>query len=111
MNRDCGELCMQEVNGIRMHYRHAGDGPLVVLLHGWPQTSHMWRLIVAPLAERYTVLAPDLRGYGRSDAPSSGYDKRAMASDVRALVGAYADGPVALCRPRSWSAGGPPLRA
>jgi pimeloyl-ACP methyl ester carboxylesterase len=75
-----------EVGGIRLHYLRAGEGPAVVLLHGWPQTSHMWRGVMPALAERHTLIAPDLRGYGRSDAPPSGYDKRTTAGDVRALV-------------------------
>jgi pimeloyl-ACP methyl ester carboxylesterase len=74
------------VNGIRLHYVIAGQGPPVVLLHGWPQTWYQWRKIIPPLARRYTVVAPDLRGYGESDKPASGYDKRTMAADVHALV-------------------------
>ena len=73
-------------NGIRLHYLAAGDGPLIVLLHGWPQTSHCWRHILPVLAETHTVLAPDLRGYGLSDKPTSGYDKRTMAADIAGLV-------------------------
>ena len=74
------------VNSIRMHYLRAGDGSPVVLLHGWPQTSYMWRKLIPALAARYTVIAPDLRGYGLTDKPPSGYDKRTMAADVRALA-------------------------
>jgi haloacetate dehalogenase len=74
------------VNGIRMHYARGGDGPPLVLLHGWPQTSHSWRFLAGPLAETYTVIAPDLRGYGHSDKPLDGYDKRTMARDVAELV-------------------------
>lgn len=74
-----------QVGGLRMHYVTAGVGPPVVLLHGWPQTSHCWRKIIGPLAERFTVVAPDLRGYGLTDKPASGYDKRTMAEDVRGL--------------------------
>lgn len=74
------------VNGIRMHYLLAGEGPLVVLVHGWPQTSHCWRLIMPTLAQTHTVLAPDLRGYGRTDKPTTGYDKRTMAADLAALI-------------------------
>jgi haloacetate dehalogenase len=74
------------VNGIKLHYQRAGEGPLVVLLHGWPQTSHCWRHIVPALAATHTVVAPDLRGYGRTDKPVGGYDKRTMAADVSALV-------------------------
>jgi haloacetate dehalogenase len=77
---------MATVNGIRLHYVKEGEGPPVVLLHGWPQTWFCWRKLLAPLAERFTVVAPDLRGYGLSDKPPRGYDKRTMAGDVRALV-------------------------
>lgn len=77
---------MATVNGIRMHYRAAGDGPPLFLLHGWPQTSHCWHKVVGPLAETHTVIAPDLRGYGRTDKPAGGYDKRTMAADVAALA-------------------------
>jgi haloacetate dehalogenase len=58
----------------------------VVLLHGWPQTWYCWRKLIAPLAGGHTVVAPDLRGYGLSDKPPAGYDKRTMATDVRALA-------------------------
>jgi haloacetate dehalogenase len=74
------------VNGIRMHYVAAGDGPLLMLLHGWPETWYCYRKLIPPLAERFTVVAPDLRGYGLTDKPVSGYDKVTMASDVRALA-------------------------
>lgn len=74
------------VNGIRVHYRRAGSGPLVILLHGWPQTSLCWRAVLEPLAADYTVVAPDLRGYGLSDKPPTGYDKRQMAADMAELV-------------------------
>jgi len=69
-----------------MHYQRAGEGPPVVLLHGWPQTSHCWHRIVEPLARDHTVITPDLRGYGRTDKPRDGYDKRTMATDVSELV-------------------------
>ena len=74
------------VNGFRMHYLLAGSGYPLVLLHGWPQSSYEWRKIIPALAERYTVIAPDLRGLGDSEKPMSGYDKRTLASDVQALV-------------------------
>ena len=76
---------MATVNGIRVHYVQEGEGPPVVLLHGWPQTWYCWRRLLPPLAERFTVIAPDLRGYGLSDKPPGGYDKRTMAGDVRAF--------------------------
>ncbi|OZM70400.1 alpha/beta hydrolase [Amycolatopsis antarctica] len=68
-----------------MHYRRQGDGPLL-LLHGWPQTSHCWHRIAGELARTHTVVAPDLRGYGRTDKPVTGYDKRTMAADLAELV-------------------------
>ncbi|MCF1592277.1 alpha/beta fold hydrolase [Streptomyces muensis] len=75
-----------QVNGIRLHYTRAGSGPLLVLLHGWPQTSLCWRPVLGELATTHTVIAPDLRGYGLSDKPVTGYDKRQMASDIAELV-------------------------
>jgi pimeloyl-ACP methyl ester carboxylesterase len=75
-----------EVNGIRMHYLQAGKGEPVVLLHGFGQTSHMWRPLIKALASNHTVIAPDLRGYGSSAAPAEGYTKAALARDVHALV-------------------------
>ena len=53
-----------EVNGIRLHYLIAGDGAPVFLLHGYAQTSHMWRPLIAELGRTRTVIAPDLRGFG-----------------------------------------------
>ncbi len=81
---------------VRIHYRRAGAGPPLVLLHGYPQTGHMWRKVMPALAERFTVVAPDLRGYGDSDRPPSGYDKRTMASDIADLIRALGLGPVVL---------------
>ncbi|AQZ62826.1 HMP-PP hydrolase (pyridoxal phosphatase) Cof, detected in genetic screen for thiamin metabolic genes (PMID:15292217) [[Actinomadura] parvosata subsp. kistnae] len=74
------------VGGIRLHYTRAGSGPLLVLLHGWPQTGLCWEPVLAPLAAGHTVVAPDLRGYGLSDKPATGYDKRRMAADIAELV-------------------------
>jgi haloacetate dehalogenase len=74
------------IGDLRMHYLRAGQGPLLLLLHGWPQTSYCWRHLIGPLSSGYTVVAPDLRGYGRSDKPAGGYDKRTMAEDVRGLM-------------------------
>ena len=65
-----------EVNGIRMHYLQAGSGEPVVLLHGFGETSHMWRPLIKALTKNHTVIAPDLRGYGSSAAPAEGYTKR-----------------------------------
>ena len=74
------------VNGVRLHYLIAGKGEPVLLLHGYAQNSHMWRPLIAELAESHTVVAPDLRGFGQSAKPQSGYDKKTMAQDVHALA-------------------------
>lgn len=81
--------CVSEVaviDGMRMHYQRTGAGPPLMLLHGWPQTSHCWRHLLPQLASSYTVVAPDLRGYGLTDKPLGGYDKRTMAEDLRRLA-------------------------
>jgi haloacetate dehalogenase len=69
-----------------MHYVIAGSGAPLVLLHGWPQSWYEWRKVIPALAERFTVVAPDLRGLGDSGKPLIGYDKRTLATDVRELV-------------------------
>jgi pimeloyl-ACP methyl ester carboxylesterase len=74
------------VNGVRLHYVTTGQGDPVVLLHGWPQTWFEWRRIIPALAERYTVIAPDMRGLGDSSKPTTGYDKRTVADDIYKLV-------------------------
>ncbi|CAB4929123.1 unannotated protein [freshwater metagenome] len=76
----------RSVNGMTMHYVRAGEGPPLVLLHGWGSTWFMWRKLIGPLSEHYTVIAPDLRGIGDSSKPAGGYDKTTIATDVRALV-------------------------
>jgi len=73
--------------GIQFHYAEAGSGEDVVLcLHGWPQHWWEWRHLMPALADRYRVIALDLRGYGWSDAPPSGYEKENMADDVLAVL-------------------------
>ncbi|WP_131742570.1 alpha/beta fold hydrolase [Actinomadura roseirufa] len=67
----------------------AGRGDPVVLLHGFPQTHLMWRHVAADLAADHTVIILDLRGYGDSDKPAGGYDKRVMAADVVAVARAF----------------------
>lgn len=76
-----------EVNGTKLHYLVAGRGEPVLLLHGYAQTSHMWRPLIVELARTHTVIAPDLRGFGQSAKPDSGYDKKSLAQDVQALMG------------------------
>jgi pimeloyl-ACP methyl ester carboxylesterase len=75
-----------KVNGIRLHYLAAGEGEPVILLHGYAQNSHMWRPLIAELAKTRTVIAPDLRGFGKSAKPVGGYDKKSMAQDIHALA-------------------------
>ena len=74
------------VNETRLHYLAAGNGDPVVLLHGYAQTSHMWRPLIPELASNHTVIAPDLRGAGQSAKPSAGYTKAEMAQDIHALT-------------------------
>ena len=93
-------------DGATLFVRHGGkrDGPGLVLLHGYPQTSAMWHRVAPLLTDQYHVICPDLRGYGRSDKPPSDmrhapYSKRAMAADIitvmanlgheRFLIGAH----------------------
>ena len=75
-----------DVNGTRIHYLAAGTGEPIILLHGYAQTSHMWRSLMAQLARTNTVIAPDLRGFGQSAKPNDGYDKRTMAQDIHAVA-------------------------
>ena len=75
-----------EVNGVRLHYLVAGNGNPVILLHGYAENSHMWRPLMLQLAKSHTVIAPDLRGFGQSSKPMTGYDKKTMAQDVHALA-------------------------
>src|SRR5580658_3232371 len=62
------------------------SGPLVVLLHGYGETSDSWAPLAADLVQSYTVVVPDLRGIGRSSHPMGGYDKKTQAADIRAVV-------------------------
>ncbi|WP_433428555.1 alpha/beta fold hydrolase [Nonomuraea sp. CA-141351] len=75
-----------DVNGIRLHHVAGGRGEPLVLLGGWPQTWWEFHKIMPPLAERFRVIAVDLRGMGGSDKPASGYDKKTMAGDIHALM-------------------------
>jgi pimeloyl-ACP methyl ester carboxylesterase len=74
------------VNGVRINYKIGGSGPVVVLMHGYAQTSHMWIPLMPLLATSHTVIAPDLRGIGGSERTRDGYDKKTMAKDVHDLV-------------------------
>jgi microsomal epoxide hydrolase len=76
------------VDGVRLHYVDGGNaaGGTVVLLAGFPESSHAWRKVMPLLAERYRVIAPDLPGQGESDRPAEGYDTRSLAQAVHGLV-------------------------
>lgn len=74
------------VDGLKLHYLTAGHGPAVVLLHGYTQTSRMWRPLIPRLAEKFTVVAPDLPGIGDTDVPASGLDMKSAAKTIHALV-------------------------
>ena len=77
---------MASVNGIQMHYVIGGKGDPVVLLHGFPQSWYEWRHIMPSLAKNYTVLVPDLRGFGDSSKPVTGYDGKTTAEDIYQLT-------------------------
>ncbi len=83
----------RHVNGIDIHYRMGGSGPALLLLHGHPQTHMIWHKVAATLAQHFTVIAADLRGYGDSgkpddDAEHLNYAKRTMAADIAELMSA-----------------------
>jgi len=75
------------VDGAHIHYRRGGSGEAVVLLHGWPQHSLQWHAVAPRLAERFTVIVPDLPGCGGSSIPPAGrYDKKSVARVVKAAI-------------------------
>jgi pimeloyl-ACP methyl ester carboxylesterase len=75
-------------NGATIHVRVGGQGPAVVLLHGYGETGDMWAPMAADLARNYTVVVPDLRGLGLSSKPASGFDKKTQAGDVAGVLDA-----------------------
>jgi pimeloyl-ACP methyl ester carboxylesterase len=76
----------REVEGVRLHYLHAGRGPAVILLHGYTQTSRMWRPLIPLLADRFSVIAPDLPGIGESSVPDGGLDMKTSAVRIHGLA-------------------------
>jgi pimeloyl-ACP methyl ester carboxylesterase len=74
-----------EVGGVKLHYLTAGHGAPLILLHGYAETSLMWRPIIPVLAERFTVIAPDLPGIGDSDIPADGLDMKSAAVRIHGL--------------------------
>ncbi|HEX5976033.1 MAG TPA: alpha/beta hydrolase, partial [Nitrososphaeraceae archaeon] len=77
---------MASVNGIQLHYVTGGQGDPIVLLHGFPQSWYEWRHSMPALAKNYTVVVPDLRGFGDSSKPITGYDGKTTAEDIYQLV-------------------------
>jgi len=77
---------MAEIDGLRIHYLVAGRGPAVILLHGYAETSLMWRPLMPLLANKFTVIAPDLPGIGDSGIPSDGLDMKMAAIRMHALA-------------------------
>ncbi|MFE0627596.1 alpha/beta fold hydrolase [Streptomyces sp. NPDC058864] len=74
--------------GLRQHVVIGGDGPPLLLVHGWPQNWYAWRMLMPELARHHTVIAVDQRGMGLSDKPRGGYDTRTLAGDLIALMDA-----------------------
>jgi pimeloyl-ACP methyl ester carboxylesterase len=72
-----------------MHVAEAGSGEAVLLLHGFPQHWWEWREVIAPLADHYRVICPDLRGAGRTDAPRNGYTRDRMLADLISILEAF----------------------
>lgn len=72
--------------GATIHVRTGGQGPAVVLIHGFGDTGDMWAPLAADLARDHTVVVPDLRGMGLSSHPEGGYDKRTQAADIRSVL-------------------------
>jgi pimeloyl-ACP methyl ester carboxylesterase len=85
-----------ETNGATIHVRVGGQGPAVVLLHGFGTTGDMWGHLTTALVEDRTVIAPDLRGLGLSSKPDGGYDKKNQAADVWGVLDALGVGSIEL---------------
>ena len=80
------ESRIAEAGGAKLHYLTAGRGPTVILLHGYAETSRMWRPLIPRLAEKFTVIAPDLPGIGDSEIPKDGSDMKTAAVRIHALA-------------------------
>ncbi|MDQ0867514.1 alpha/beta fold hydrolase [Arthrobacter globiformis] len=83
---DTFESRFVQANGIRQHVVIGGDGPPLLLVHGWPEDSYAWRSVMQPLAKDYTVVAVDQRGIGLTEKPADGYDTATLANDLAALM-------------------------
>ena len=74
-----------DTGGLRQHVVTGGDGPPLLLIHGWPQTWYAWRLVMPALARDFSVIAPDQRGTGLSGKPPGGYDTATLVGDLAAV--------------------------
>jgi pimeloyl-ACP methyl ester carboxylesterase len=81
------------VNNLRMHYVTAGEGPLMIMLHGFPEFWYSWRHQIPAMAERFRVVAPDMRGYNQTEKPAGvgNYRLSALMEDVRGLINALGE--------------------
>src|SRR5215467_104237 len=75
-----------KIDSKRIHYLTAGQGPALLLLHGYTQTSRMWRPLIDKLKDKFTIIAPDLPGIGDSDIPKDGCDMKTAAIRIHALA-------------------------
>src|SRR5215218_3815777 len=75
-----------DTGDVRLHAVIGGDGPPLLLVHGWPETWYAWRLLMPALARDFEVIAVDQRGMGLSDKPADGYDTGTQAGDLVALM-------------------------
>jgi pimeloyl-ACP methyl ester carboxylesterase len=75
-----------DAGGLRTHVALAGEGPPLLLLHGWPQHWYLWRDVIPVVAPHARVIVPDLRGFGWTEVPETGYEKVQLARDVLALL-------------------------
>jgi hypothetical protein len=82
-----------DTGDLRLHAVVGGEGPPLLLVHGWPQTWYAWRLLMPSLANDFEVVAVDQRGIGLSEKPRDGYDTRTLAND--------STGPTSACRSRT----------
>ena len=76
------------VNGVNLYYIVAGEGPVVLGMHGWPQNHREFLPLIDKLAGRYQFIVPDLRGFADSDKPFSGYEPKTIAQDMLELLAA-----------------------
>ena len=80
------QVAQADVNGQTIHYATVGSGPAVLLWHGFLGTAYTWRHLVPLMSEDYTLIMPDMRGYGDSSKPDEGYDAQTLADDFRGLM-------------------------